>query len=85
MKRLSILLLAVTTLCLAAVAAYSPFITGAAPNGPNWSQWRGPEGSVKQQTTRKYTLSTDCGSLIVDYDTDRPGFSFEAKRVFLRK
>jgi hypothetical protein len=44
-----------------------------------------PDGPGKQQTTRKYTLSTDGGSLIVDYYTDRPGFSFEAKRVFVRK
>lgn len=44
-----------------------------------------PKGPIQQQTTRKYTLSADGSSLTVDYFIDRPGQSFESKRVFVRK
>ncbi len=44
-----------------------------------------PQGRIQQQTTRKYTLSADGHSLLVDYFIDRPGQSFESKRVFVRK
>ena len=44
-----------------------------------------PKGPTKQQTMRKWTLSADGSSLIVDYFIDRPGQSFESKRVFVRK
>ena len=41
-----------------------------------------PNGEVTSRTTRKYTLSADGATLIVDYYIDRPGVSAEAKRVF---
>lgn len=44
-----------------------------------------PNGDVQQQTTRKYTLSSDGATLIVDYYIDRPGVSAEAKRVFTKQ
>lgn len=44
-----------------------------------------PNGEVQQRTTRKYTLSADGASLIVDYYIDRPGVSAEAKRVFTKQ
>jgi hypothetical protein len=44
-----------------------------------------PKGEVNQRTTRKYTLSADGNTLIVDYFIDRGEQSFESKRVFARK
>lgn len=44
-----------------------------------------PNGEVKQRTTRKYSLSADGTTLIVDYFIDRGEQSFESKRVFTRK
>src|ERR1044072_9490944 len=41
MKRLAVLLFFPFALCL---AAFSPWMIGAAPKGSNWSQWRGPDG-----------------------------------------
>lgn len=41
-----------------------------------------PNGEVTSRVTRKYTLSADGATLIVDYYIDRPGVSAEAKRVF---
>jgi len=40
------------------------------------------DGKVVQTTTRKWTLSADGKSLIVDYFIDTANGSFEAKRVF---
>ena len=42
-------------------------------------------GEVTQRTTRKYTLSPDGASLIVDYFIDRGAVSAEAKRVFTKQ
>jgi hypothetical protein len=45
-----------------------------------------PRGPVTQKIMRKWTLSTDGSSLTVDYFFDNPdGFSYEAKRVFVKK
>jgi hypothetical protein len=44
-----------------------------------------PNGEVPQRTARKYTLSADGNTLIVDYFIDRGEQSFESKRVFARK
>ncbi|HZS09075.1 MAG TPA: hypothetical protein VFD58_29850 [Blastocatellia bacterium] len=44
-----------------------------------------PKGPVPQQVARKYTLSADGNTLTVDYFIDRPGQSFESKRVFVKK
>lgn len=41
-----------------------------------------PQGTVVTQTMRKWTLSSDGGTLTVDYYIDRPGVSAEARRVF---
>jgi hypothetical protein len=44
-----------------------------------------PNGEVQQRTTRKYTLSADGSSLIVDYFIDRGAVSAESKRVFTKQ
>jgi len=45
-----------------------------------------PNGPVSQKIARKWTLSTDGGTLTVDYFFDNPGgVSYEAKRVFVKK
>jgi len=44
-----------------------------------------PNGSVTQQTTRKFTLSPDAITLTVDYYFDGPRGPFEAKRIFVKK
>jgi hypothetical protein len=44
-----------------------------------------PNGPVTRKTTRKWTLSTDAGTLTVDYYFDDQRGSFEAKRVFVKK
>jgi hypothetical protein len=44
-----------------------------------------PSGPVTEQTTRKWTLSTDGTTLTIDYYFDTARGSFEAKRVFVKK
>lgn len=44
-----------------------------------------PKGPVTQQITRKWTLSSDGGTLTIDYYFDDQRGSFEAKRVFVKK
>ena len=44
-----------------------------------------PTGPVPRKTTRKWTLSTDGGTLTVDYYFDDQRGLFEAKRVFVKK
>jgi hypothetical protein len=44
-----------------------------------------PNGPVKDQTVRKWTLSPEGTTLTVDYFFDGPRGSFEAKRVFIKK
>jgi len=44
-----------------------------------------PKGPVVQKVTRKWTLSSDGTTLIVDYYFDDQRGSFEAKRVFSKK
>ena len=44
-----------------------------------------PNGEVTQRTTRKYALTPDGTSLVVDYFIDRGAVSAEAKRVFVKQ
>ncbi len=44
-----------------------------------------PNGEVTAHTPRKYALSPDGASLIVDYFVDRGAVSAEAKRVFTKQ
>lgn len=44
-----------------------------------------PNGDVTAHTTRKYTLSADGTTLVVDYFVDRGTVSAEAKRVFIKQ
>jgi hypothetical protein len=44
-----------------------------------------PNGRVTQQITRKWTMSPDGSTLTVDYYIDDQKFSYEAKRVFVKK
>ena len=44
-----------------------------------------PNGPVTQQTTRKFSLTSEGATLTVDYYFDGPRGSFEAKRVFVKK
>lgn len=44
-----------------------------------------PNGEMQQRTTRKYTLSADGATLIVDYFVDRGEVSVQSKRVFTRQ
>ena len=41
------------------------------------------KGPVKVQTVRKWTMSG--GELVVDMYVDNPNFSYEAKRIFIKK
>ncbi len=42
-----------------------------------------PSGPMSQKTTRKLTLSSDSGTLTIDYYFDNARGSYEAKRVFV--
>ena len=43
-----------------------------------------PNGTVKTQTVRKWTISGQ-GELVIDMYVDNPNISYEAKRIFTRK
>lgn len=55
-------------------AAIADVVTSDSPNGP-----------VTRKTTRKWTLSSDGGTLTVDYYFDDQRGAYEAKRVFVKK
>jgi hypothetical protein len=45
----------------------------------------GPDGPVKNQLTRKWTLSPDGTTLTIDMYYDGPNGSFETRRIFMKK
>ncbi len=43
-----------------------------------------PKGTVKTQTVRKWTISSQ-GELVIDMYVDNPNVSYEAKRIFIKQ
>ena len=43
-----------------------------------------PKGTVKTQTVRKWTISSQ-GELVIDMYVDNPNISYEAKRIFIKQ